>query len=471
MRVPRLPDQRRSLAVLSAISALTLVLTLVSGLFAVVLRSVASDVNTVDITGQLGDRPDIPAAPTGPIDILLMGSDTRAGQGRKYGQQGYYVTAHSDTTMLIHLYEDRKRALVVSIPRDTIVKIPECVDESGNIKKPTTNRFNFAFSQGGAACTVKTVESLTGITVEHYVVVNFRGFKSVVDALGGVEVCIPEDVDDPKSKLTISAGLQNLDGETALAYVRTRYGLGDGGDISRIERQQDFLKSMVRKITSSQVLLDPIRLFRTLSEIAKSLTTNPELGSPENMTSLARSIAGMSPSKIRFVTAPIVTNPADPNTVLFSKFESAELWNALINDLGYKEPAEIDPSLKPEVAVKTVRVSVLNASGINGAAAAAGKALRAEGFNVIRERTAEIDIAQTVIEAPELLMAEARTLQKALGTKVEIIKIDADIDFIKLRVGQNSVVVSGYPKEVVKDSTWKEPEPTGADQKSECVIN
>ncbi len=447
-----------------------MVITLISGVFGLALKTVANEVKTTDISAQLGDRPAIPAPPSGPIDILIMGSDTRAGQGRKYGQQDYYTSAHSDTTLLAHIYEDRKRVLVVSIPRDTIVRIPECTNSDGKVFPPITTRFNYAFTQGGPGCTVKTVESITGITIEHFAVLDFRGFKSVVDALGGVEVCVPEDVNDNKSKLFIDAGLQTLNGEDSLAYVRTRYGLGDGGDISRISRQQDFLKSMVRKITSSQVLLDPIRLFRTLSEIAKSLTTDPALGSVEKMTSLARSVAGIDPSKIRFMTAPISTNPKDRNTVVFSTIEATKLWTALANDEGYAEPIELTADQIPDVPVNTVSVTVLNGTSIPGAASEAANLLSAEGFKIVNTKNAPETVNESYIRASEKQLPLARTLAKALGNNIKIQLQDSQSKDIKLFIGSNQVTVVGFPEVKAQPDTWQQPRPSGADEKDPCQV-
>lgn len=466
----RIKGHRPSLVLLSSISAVTLAITLVSGLFGIALRTVADEVNTTDISAQLGDRPAIPASPSGPIDILIMGSDTRAGQGRKYGQPGYYTSAHSDTTLLAHIYEDRKRVLVVSIPRDTIVRIPECTNSEGKVYPPITTRFNYAFTQGGPGCTVKTVESITGITIEHFAVLDFRGFKAVVDALGGVEVCVPEDVNDNKSKLFIEAGLQTLNGEDSLAYVRTRFGLGDGGDISRISRQQDFLKSMVRKITSSQVLLDPIRLFRTLNEVAKSLTTDPALGSVEQMTALVRSIAGIDPSKIRFMTAPISTNPKDRNTVVFSTIEATKLWTALANDEGYEEPIELTKDQIPDVPVNTVSITVLNGTSIPGAASEAANLLGDEGFKIVETRNAPEPVSESYIRASENQLPQARTLAKALGNNIKIQMQDSRSNDIKLFIGTNQVDVIGFPKIEEKPATWQQPKPSGSDEKSPCLV-
>ena len=198
-----------------------------------------------------GDRPtkvEVPDAPQEPLNILLLGSDERSG---KAAENANVAGRRSDTTILLHLAADRQSAVMVSIPRDTMVPIPSCKRPDGTeVAAHTLAMFNSAFSEAGAACTIKTVEKLTNIRIDHHVVVDFGGFKDMVDALGGVKVCVPQDVNDPQSHLVLTKGIHNVHGKQALAYVRTRHALGNGGDIDRISRQQAFLGSMVTKIKS-----------------------------------------------------------------------------------------------------------------------------------------------------------------------------------------------------------------------------
>ena len=175
----------------------------------------------------------------------------------------------------MHLAADRESAAAVSIPRDTMVPIPECTRDDGTVvPAQEVQMFNEAFSAGGPACTIKTVEALTKVRIDNYIVVDFTGFKDMVDALGGVKVCLPYAVNDPQSHLDLEAGTQTVRGQQALAYVRTRHGLGDGSDLSRIDRQQAFVGSMVSKVKDKGLLLRPDRLYNFLAAATKSLTTD-----------------------------------------------------------------------------------------------------------------------------------------------------------------------------------------------------
>ena len=183
-----------------------------------------------------------------PLNILVMGTDSREVLGTgEYGDPEEFEGARSDTTILIHVAADRKSATAVSIPRDTIVDIPSCPRYVGGPSEPVEDRFNEAFNIAGPFCTVQTVEKLAGVDIDHFVIVDFNGFKGVVDALDGVEVCLKEPVDDPLSGLKLPAGTSVVKGDDALAFVRARYTLGDGSDLGRIERQQAFLGSALRK--------------------------------------------------------------------------------------------------------------------------------------------------------------------------------------------------------------------------------
>lgn len=325
------------------------------------------------------------AADTEATNILLMGSDRRAGDV-SFGER-------SDTTILLHLAADRESAVMVSIPRDSIVDIPECrTAEGATVPARPREMFNAAFSEGGPACTVKTVESLTDIRIDNYVVIDFRGFKDMVNALGGVEVCVPEAVDDPKSRLSLEAGRQTVKGQQALAYVRTRYALGNGGDLSRIDRQQAFLGSMVSKVRSTGLLLRPDRLYNFLAAATNSITT--DLGSLNSMRKLAQQVRGIDTKDVTFLTVPNEPYPADPNRVQF-KPSATSLWTALRFDQplpgrGAGPSATATPSGPPLVTPPgRIRVEVLNGSGITGEASRVARELAAAGFDVVRVGNAD----------------------------------------------------------------------------------
>ncbi|MFF5447025.1 LCP family protein [Streptomyces sp. NPDC012888] len=248
----------------------------------------------------------------GAQNILLIGSDSRSGEDNaRYGQDE--GTQRSDTTILLHVAADRQSATAVSIPRDLMARIPACARPDGSRTGERYGQFNWAFQWGGAACTIRTAEKLTGIRIDHHMVVDFRGFKRMVDAVGGVEICLKEPVDDPEAKLKLPAGRQTLRGEQALGFVRARYSLGGGSDTERMDRQQQFLGSLVKKVQSNGVLLNPGRLYPLLDAATSSITTDPGLASLRGLYELVRSMRGIPTEKVQFLTVPRKPHSADPN--------------------------------------------------------------------------------------------------------------------------------------------------------------
>ena len=238
--------------------AAALAVALVLGIVAYV--KLTGNINRLDITEALGDRPKQQATTDAetnlaPLNIMVMGSDTRDGIGNSaYGSNNteYGVAgARSDTNLVVHLSADRKSAIVVSIPRDSMTKAPRNCKQTRLERSRTgvVRQWNANFTQGGPACTIKTFEGLTGIYLDHFVVIDFRGFEKMVDALGGVTVCTPEPINDRDSHLTLPAGKTKVNGKQALGYVRVRKTVGDGSDLGRINRQQAFLSSVVQQAT------------------------------------------------------------------------------------------------------------------------------------------------------------------------------------------------------------------------------
>lgn len=248
----------------------------------------------------------------GAQNILLIGSDSRAGAGNgKYGKdQG---TERSDTTILLHLAADRDSATAVSIPRDLMVNVPSCRRPDGSRSEPMFAMFNYAFEVGGSACAIRTVEKLTSVRIDHHMVVDFSGFKEMVDALDGIQVCLKEPIDDKAAKLKLPAGKVTLDGEQALGYVRARKSLGDGSDTDRMDRQQRFLGALVSKVRGSDVLLNPVKLYPVLDAATSSLTTDPELASLRGLYQLVRGLRDIPTEHVRFLTVPRESYVYDAN--------------------------------------------------------------------------------------------------------------------------------------------------------------
>lgn len=295
---------------------------LVTGLV-VVIKQLEGNITELDVGDKLGDRPE--KVIKGPINVLVMGDDTRKGQGPSIAGT---TPGLSDTTILLHLSADRESAYGISLPRDSMVERPECETTNG-IDPGGLTQFNAAYAIGGPACTIKTVESLTNIRIDHFVVIKFAGFRKMVDAIGGVEVCLPEEVPyDDLYRIHLPEGTYNASGSQALDYVRVRHGLGDGSDIGRMKRQQTFIASMINKVVSAGTLANPVKLYNFLNEATKSLITDPGFSHLQPLVGLGSSLQGIGLDNIRFMTVPFEAYPPDPNRLQWAP-EADRLWRLI----------------------------------------------------------------------------------------------------------------------------------------------
>ncbi|PSM37495.1 LytR family transcriptional regulator [Streptomyces dioscori] len=273
-------------------------------------------------------------------NILLIGSDSRSGDGnRKYGRDS--GTERSDTTILLHLAANRRSATAVSLPRDLMVDIPSCLRSDGSRGAPVFSMFNYAFQKGGPACTIRTVEKLTGVRVDHHMVVDFHGFKDMVEAVDGVEVCLKEPIDDPAAKLRLPAGKVRLDGEQALGYVRARKTIGDGSDTDRMDRQQRFLGALVNKVRSNDVLLNPAKLYPVLDAATSSLTTDPGLANLRGLYDLVRGMRNIPTERVQFLTVPRESYALDANRDQLVEPEAEKLFERLRKDAPLEVAKEV----------------------------------------------------------------------------------------------------------------------------------
>ncbi|WP_045558939.1 LCP family protein [Streptomyces sp. FxanaA7] len=290
------------------------------------------NLKSVDINQALGtDRPlDVD---NGSQDILVLGSDTRSGSNKKLGGGVDDGSARSDTAMVVHVYEGHKRASVVSIPRDTLVERPECTDAKGETHPAASYAmFNSAYSTGGAACAVKTVESMTGIRMDHYIEVDFAGFEKLINVLGGVPVTTTKDIKDPDSHLDLKAGEHTLTGKQALGLVRTRHGVGDGSDLGRIQLQQAFIKVLIEQVESVGIFSNPKKIYDLAESATDAVTTDSDLDSVKKLASFANGLKGIGSKNMTMVTMPVQYDPADPNRVLVDEAKSKRVWAALKAD-------------------------------------------------------------------------------------------------------------------------------------------
>ncbi|MFD9794560.1 LCP family protein [Streptomyces sp. NPDC059070] len=375
------------------------------------------DIRTFDDGGVSGDRP---AASLKGQNVLVIGSDSRAGDNEEYGH-GKGDIGRSDTAFLMHVHADHKHATAVSIPRDTLVDVPPCKLPNGNWTKTQHNvMFNSAFSvgdtaRGNPACTQNTVEKLTGLRVDHTVVVDFAGFAKMTKAVGGVQVCLPKDVYEgdlnpnrhARGERIFAKGVQDVSGQKALDYVRIRHGIGDGSDIGRIQRQQAFISSLMKKVKSKG--LDPTTLFPLAKAATQSMTVDPGLGSADKLISFAMSMKNIDLHNTKFVTLPWRYEGA---RVAMVKPEAEALFAALRADRtvdgkdaggkqsdGKSDDKGPSPSPTAPPSGAGTAVAVYNGTTTKGLAARAADALKAGGYTVTGTATAATqDFEHTVIE-------------------------------------------------------------------------
>jgi LCP family protein required for cell wall assembly len=339
----------------------------------------------VTVVGGLTNR----SSSYGVQNILILGSQTRDGQGPGFGYDPN--TNLSDNLLLVHLDTSHTHATVVSIPRDTMVYEPACRSRFGRGVVPAQQQaiIDGAMNQGGPSCAVATVEHLTQIRMDHFIEFDFNSFRAMVDTLGGVEVCVPQAVDDPWSGLHLSAGRHVVTGNQALAFVRTRHGVGNGGDLGRIELQQEFFSSLIQKTESEGTLGNPVRLYDIANTATQSVTVDPGLGSIPKLLSLASTLRNLHTKNVTFITMPTITDPADTNRLLPAEPQDDILWHMLATGAAWHGALPASPA-------RGVAVSVRNGTGLAGLAARTAASLRRLGFRVTKVGDAPATAATTV---------------------------------------------------------------------------
>ena len=394
------------------------------------------NINTFSDAGLSKNRPAAAKANAEgqtPENILLVGSDSRDNGNNAFGGGATGAGARSDTSILLHVYADHKHAVGISIPRDMMVNIPSCLvnpnDPNGKTTAPQLNQFNAAFavgdtSQGNVACEINTIEQLSGIRVDHTVVVGFAAFAKLTSDIGGVQVCVPKDVSNVNGdNITLHKGIQLVSGQVALDYVREREGLGDGSDIGRTRRQQAFLGSMIKKIESDGVLNSPSSLTALLNDAMKYAVFDPGLGNLSALTSFAESIKGVNPANIQFMTLP---GHYDGARVAIDPTSAAVIWDHLKNDqlldgsnatITSGAPTPAAPSTTapaappaPSIPPATISVKVQNGTTATGLAGDATTSLQAQGYNAVLSRTNPGNFATTTIIYEPSKEAEAKQL-------------------------------------------------------------
>lgn len=344
--------------ILAAVLAVLVAIGVGSGL---VLHHLNGNIKTVKLAGK-GTAAE---TESGPINVLVLGSDTRDDpEDCKLGgacapsaatassTQAESAGANADVIMVVHISADRSNATVLSIPRDTVVSIPTCTSD-GKTYPARTQRINDSL-MAGPSCTAQTVSQLTGITINHFVVIDFSGVVTMSDAIGGVPVCVDNDVYDTYSHLKLAKGTHTLQGTGALEFLRTRHGFGDGGDVGRTVAQHLFLSSMIRQIESASTLANPVKLYHLADAATKAVTVDDALGSVSSLSSLLLEVKDIPSSRITFVTMPTNYNPANTNELIAAP-NAAAIFHKIAGDVSFSAgtTTKKSPSTGPSASSST----------------------------------------------------------------------------------------------------------------------
>ncbi|MBK0419395.1 LCP family protein [Leucobacter sp. CSA1] len=268
-----------------------------------------SDVKTVDLNP---DTPDAVGAGSeavdGPLTILLVGSDSREGQSLDDGETGEL----NDVNLLLHVSADHQNATVISFPRDLMLPIPSCPGPNGEpdyFPAMSEQQLNSTLSEGGLPCVARTLQELTGLDIPYAGLITFDGVIAMSNAIGGVDVCLTQPIEDPMTGLSLPAGDNTLVGGDALQFLRTRYGVGNGGDTSRISNQQVFMSSMVRQLRSADTLGNPAKVYSLAKAGVENMTLSSNMADVSFMQRVASTVKDIDLERINFVQYPTQTHP------------------------------------------------------------------------------------------------------------------------------------------------------------------
>ena len=384
------------------------------------------NINSVALNGKGGSEKADAFGRT-PINILVMGSDGRTSKadcklGGGCSQTGVQTgNGNADVQMVVHISADRSNATVMSIPRDTMVNVPACKDsESGQSTSGYYGQINSAL-QYGPACQVATIHQLTGIPIDHFVKLDFSGVVKMSDAVGGVSVCVSDNVYDTYSHLKLSRGTHTLKGEAALEFVRSRHGFGDGSDLGRTISQHIFLSAMIRKFKSAGTLTDPTAVYDLADAATKALTVDDGLGSVKKLISLAADVNKVPTKRMTFTTMQTAPDPNNSNRVVVGS-GAKDLFSSIADDQslstgsGKKSAAATAAASAPAVPASQIAVTVENGTAITGRASDVATALTQQGFSsATTTANAPSPAATTTLTYGTGQKAAAQTAAKALG--------------------------------------------------------
>jgi LCP family protein required for cell wall assembly len=390
-----------------------------------------------------------------PLNILLIGNDSRIGEGRRYGAEGHAGLA--DVAILMHLSADRTNATLVNVPRDTMVDIPRCEIGSGKDKKVTEARFgmfNDSFREIGAPCTVATVDRMLQVRVDHYIEVDFKGVRDLTEAVGGVPICLDAPIHDPVlssggTGLELPAGPNRLSGNDALQFLRARHAFGDGSDLARIEAQKIFLMSLARELKNNAKLSNVEGMFKIANSAVGALTVDNDLAGVDKLIDLADEIKKVPEKRMAFTTLPTEQYRPAPDQVQPRRPAADDLWAAIRADrpITAQDPAAAPlpvattPPAPPHTLapIDAAKVSVMVDTGTAerriGPVVAA---LRSQGYQATSGSTMPDgrEHANSRITHPADRLDQARAVAAAVGlpeTALEVAR--AGDDRIRLLIG------------------------------------
>nr|WP_308346789.1 LCP family protein [Streptomyces sp. ISL-66] len=403
------------------------------------------------------------AAGRRPINILMLGSDSRdkpenAELGGGWDTIG--SPARADVQMLIHVSADRKNASVTSVPRDTIVDIPECTEpKTGKKFKATRATIDQSLGRGGAGCTLATWEKLTNVYVDHWMTIDFAGVVSMADAIGGVDVCVNQNVHDVSkpggekggSGLKLKAGTTKIQGEQALQWLRTRHAFGS--DMGRAKAQHMYMNSMMRELKGQNVFTDLPRLTGLAEAATKSLEVSEEIGSVKKLLDLALLLKDVPVNRITMTTIPVLEAPGDKNRLVVNPSDAEKVWTMLRKDValdangeaaapgGSPSPSAPASSAPPAADPSKIAVQVVNGTGVGAApvgkrATAIAGQLVSKGFTLAKADSSLVPEKLTVVRyATDAQAAEAQVVAAALGIPATAVQKAATATKITVVVG------------------------------------
>ncbi|MER5901498.1 LCP family protein [Streptomyces mirabilis] len=417
--------------------SMAFVLVAVSAAGYLYLKHLEGNVSTTDVgsAGKKGFSKDEA------FNILIIGTDKRTGAGNEgYGDAG--SVGHADTNILLHVSKDRTNATALSIPRDLIVDVPDCPtkqsDGTTKVVPGTQNvRFNTSLGQDGRdpGCTMRTVKAVTGIPVDHFMMADFNAVKTLTSAVDGVDVCVAHAVNDKESHLKLPAGKSKVEGEQALAFVRTRHSFGNQGDLDRIKVQQQFLGSLMRKMASSDTLTNPTKLISLAEAATKALTVDTGIGKVSTLKDVALELKKVPTKNITFTTVPVLDNPAEKvkATVVVNESQAPAVFDAIKNDVSFtavkqkekKEKAEVAARLKgTRSAAADIRVDIYNGGAPAGSAQETLNWLQnTEGvLKSSQLGNADATLSKTTLEYSPDQADQARKLADLMGLSASALK-------------------------------------------------